>query len=144
MPELIPRTSFFKNVRALVSSSEWDDIRFGCYGRAGNKCEICGLETRRLDCHEKWEYVKKEGVQRLVGLVALCPACHQVKHIGLAQIRGKEDVAQLHMMKVNEISRLECIALIKQAFNVWAERSKMKWKLDVSLLDKFKGKRSEV
>ena len=32
-------------------------------------------------------------LSKLVGLVALCPACHNAKHFGLAQMKGQEQAA---------------------------------------------------
>ena len=39
--------------------------------------------------HEVWDYDDARRVQRLVRLIALCPACHEVKHLGLAAKRGR-------------------------------------------------------
>ena len=135
VPELIPRTSFFKNLRSMLSRKAWDEIRFKCYQDAGHCCEICHVKPKKLDCHEIWEYDSEKGQQRLVGVVALCSACHEVKHIGLAQMRGRAKDAMDHMMKVNNIDLETCCKLVDKAFEEWQIRNQQEWTLDVSWLE---------
>lgn len=40
--ELVPRSSWYSNVRSHVSDAEWDRLRKPVYQRAGSRCEICG------------------------------------------------------------------------------------------------------
>lgn len=135
VPDLIPRTSFFKNLRSLLSVREWDRIRVDVYEKAGHKCETCGCDTRVLHCHEVWDYNENAEIQTLTGLVALCCACHEVKHIGLAQVQGRLEQAMDHMMKVNGIGRMRAKEIVEEAFRTWTRRNRMKWYLDVSALE---------
>jgi hypothetical protein len=73
-----------------------------------------------------------------MGFIALCPACHEVKHIGLAATRGRKNIATLHLAKVNKISLIEADKYIEDAFEIWEHRSHFKWKLDISFLETFK------
>jgi hypothetical protein len=134
VPDLVPRSSFFKNLRSLLKSSEWDTVRRAIYQKAGVKCEICGTKGG-LDCHEVWEYDEASGIQTLTGLIALCVKCHEVKHVGLAQVRGRLEHAISHMQKVNGIDRLEAEKIIEKAFKTWKRRSSLSWKLDVTRLE---------
>jgi hypothetical protein len=43
-------------------------------------------------------------IQRLEQLVALCPACHEVKHAGLASKRGRLSAVIAHLAEVNHWS----------------------------------------
>lgn len=71
----------------------------------------------------------------LVGLIALCPQCHQAKHCGLAHIRGKDEEVIHHLMKVNNIHRKEAEKQVEDAFALWRERNKTEfWELDVDWL----------
>src|SRR5260221_10581904 len=94
--ELIPSTCHFSNVRTSVKAKEWDKIRFISYAAADNKCEICsetGKEQgykHNVECHEIWEYDDVNHVQKLIGLISLCPTCHHVKHIGRSMMIGKQ------------------------------------------------------
>lgn len=130
--ELVPRTSHFKNLRSDLKKEEWDLLRKDSYKNAGYCCEICGGKGDKwpVECHEKWHY--ENNIQTLTGLIALCPSCHTVKHIGLAQIKGKAEIAKKHLMKVNELSETQANKCISEAFKVWGERSKKQWKLDIS------------
>lgn len=137
--ELIPSTSWFSNLRSLLSSSEWDKIRRGCYKNAGYKCEICnGVGTAHpVECHETWDY-GTDGIQRLIGLIALCPNCHEVKHFGLAEIKGRKVEAIAHFCKVNNCSKIDAEKYIKEAFELWNKRSNQKWDLNIELLEMLK------
>lgn len=139
--ELIPRTSFYRNVRSNVSKQRWDELRKYCYQKANHKCEICGDTGKKqgydhnVECHEVWDYDDKRKIQSLVRLIALCPKCHKVKHIGLAQINGEEDMCRMHLMKVNNISEFDADNYIEDSFQIWLERSDYDWQVDISWLD---------
>jgi hypothetical protein len=139
--ELIPRTCFFSNVRSNLPKKEWDRIRKISYENANHKCEICG-ETgkeqgynRNVDCHEIWAYDDKKCVQILEGLISLCPRCHMTKHFGRSSAVGKQAEVFKHMEKVNGWNHKECLKHLAEAMMLFVERSKMKWLLDIKILE---------
>jgi hypothetical protein len=134
--ELVPQTCWFSNVRDQVSREDWDRIRRQVYELAGERCEVCGGRGSKhpVECHEVWEYDETTCVQRLVRMVALCPACHEVKHMGLAGIRGRGEIAAAHLAEVNGWTPQVTAVYIDQAFAVWEGRSDRTWSLDVSAL----------
>src|SRR5579875_1108503 len=67
-PELIPYKMHGKNVRAVLSAEDWQNIARHSYKEAGHRCEICG-DKGRLECHEIWKFNDKKLVQSLVGLI---------------------------------------------------------------------------
>jgi len=119
-----------------VSPRDWDRIRSQVYENAGRHCEICGGRGPRhpVECHEVWEYDEAASVQRLVRMIALCPACHEVKHIGLAGVRGRADLARQHLAKVNGWSPEVTDRYVQEAFAMWRLRSGRSWSLDISRL----------
>jgi hypothetical protein len=134
--ELVPQTCWFSNVRDQVSGEDWDRIRRQVYKRSGQCCEVCGGRGSKhpVECHEVWEYDETTAVQRLVRMVALCPACHEVKHMGLAGIKGRGEIAAAHLAEVNGWTPHLTAQYIDQAFAVWEGRSDRTWSLDVSAL----------
>jgi hypothetical protein len=137
--ELVPGSSWFNNVRSAVSRAQWDMIRKRVYSESYNLCQICGGRGRNhpVECHEIWSYQDSQNLQKLEGMIALCPACHLVKHMGLAGIRGESEKAFHHFMKVNKLKRAEAEAEIEQAFQLWAARSKRKWTVDIYYLETY-------
>lgn len=139
--ELVPRTCWYSNVRSNVTTAEWDRLRKDSYAKAGHKCEVCGDTGKNqgyrhnVECHEIWQYDDVNKKQTLVGMISLCPRCHEVKHIGLAQIKGRFAEALEQLMKVNDISQEEAMAYVNESFETWAERSEHDWELDISFLD---------
>jgi hypothetical protein len=86
-----------------------------------------------VDCHEQWAF-EEDGVrhvQRLVGLVSLCPACHLVKHYGRAQARGLRREALDQLMTVNEWTKDDAQAHIQTSAMQWRERNCHIWELDL-------------
>lgn len=130
--ELVPRTAWYKNLRSELSKSDWDKLRKDTYAKAGNVCEVCGGTGPKwpVECHEIWDYNEDSNIQTLKGLVALCPDCHQVKHIGFAQMQGHYTTARDHLSEVNGISINEAEEYINACFDVWEERSLKKWTLN--------------
>lgn len=137
--ELVPSTSWFDNVRSAVTTSQWDFLRKKVYNEANNICEVCGGKGKKhpVECHEIWDYNDKKLIQKLERMIALCPDCHMVKHIGLAQIQGKFEKAILHLMKVNKINKNEAMLYIKKSFDLWNKRSAKKWQVDISELTRY-------
>jgi hypothetical protein len=138
--ELIPTTCHYSNVRTTVTKKEWDMIRFMSYEKANNKCEICGESGKdqgykhNVECHEIWDYNDETHVQKLIGLISLCPICHQVKHIGRAIAMGKHQDAYNQLAKVNKWTPKEVELHILASFELHKERSKHEWTLDLSIL----------
>jgi len=135
--ELVPQTCWFSNVRDHVPKKTWDLLRKHTYKKAHNQCEICSGrgEKHPVECHEIWHYNDENKVQRLTGLVALCPSCHEVKHIGLANVRGRIKEASKHLAKVNNWSSDQVDKYVKEVFQNWKERSQHQWTLDLSWLE---------
>lgn len=138
--ELVPRTAWFKNLRSLLTAPEWDYVRKKCYRKANYRCEICGGvgPNHPVECHEKWEYNERTHTQTLTGLIALCPACHEVKHIGLANINGRFYDAIEHLAKVNEWSFEKANWYAHDAMELWEGRSQHDWTLNTEFLNEYK------
>jgi len=201
--DMIPSTTFYKNVRAMIYKGDWTVIRNYIYDRVSRKCECCGidcseksrlydddiitlgdlthveiddihdfirdenlvgltpeelpedlldfyyggkdnLDKRRkdvvtwntvgLEAHERWSYDEDTKVQKLERIIALCHRCHSLTHHGLAGIRGVHKFAEKHLMKVNGWTEEQVSKHIEEQWLIWKERSKINWKLDVSLI----------
>jgi hypothetical protein len=143
--ELVPTTCWFSNVRTLLPKAEWDKLRKESYAKAKYKCEICGdVGTNQgvkhaVECHEIWEYDDKEFVQKLNGLISLCPHCHMVKHMGRTTVIGKQDIAIKHLQEVNGWSHKKTVSYLADVYEIHEERSKRKWKLDIEILSENYG-----
>lgn len=138
--ELIPSTVFFSNVRSNIPKKDWDKLRKDSYEKAQNKCEICGDTGKNqgykhdVECHEIWDYNYLTESQILTGLISLCPRCHQIKHIGRTFAIGKQAEAFNHIEKVNEWNHKEVVTYLAECFIEHKKKSKIHWKLDISIL----------
>ena len=126
--DALPPATWGSNVRALARTSAepgvWDRLRFMTGDAALNVCEACGTapasadgRRRRPDCHEKWTFdmTGATPVQRLVRLVALCPACHEVQHLGRTTALGRRPIVMLTLMRVNQWERVDAVADVIRA-----------------------------
>lgn len=137
--DLVPSTCWFTNVRSCVAQKDWERLRRMITRRAGSRCEACGAgvdrEAKRwLEAHERWVYDETRRVQTLKRLICLCTDCHTVTHFGYAQVRGIEDRAFAHLMKVTHMSPAQARKHVSDAFALWQQRSSVTWNLDLSLL----------
>ncbi len=139
--ELVPSTCWYTNVRSNVSKAVWDRVRRQVAADAGGRCEICGGRGRRwpVECHEVWHYDDQTKTQRLERLVALCPACHEAKHAGLASTRGRLPDVIRHLATVNGWSEDDAALYLEVAFEQWASRSRHQWTVDISVLGRRYG-----
>jgi 5-methylcytosine-specific restriction endonuclease McrA len=137
--ELVPSTAWYTNVRSNVSKEQWDIIRKRCYRNAHYKCEICGEKGEKwpVECHEIWEYNDNKQTQILIGFIALCPKCHKVKHAGRSQLFGEGDLVADHLKLVNNWTEEQVDVYWERVTKQWKERSKHKWKLDISYIEEY-------
>lgn len=135
--ELVPNTSWGNNIRALMTKRQWNALRGMICDRAWGTCVICGNSEQSLECHEVWSYNEKTQIQKLTGLLALCPNCHMVKHFGLARVQGKQDEASKHLRKVNGLNKQQAEDYVKEAFRIWRDRNQYYWTLDLSYLKRY-------
>lgn len=135
--ELVPDGCWYSNLRSLLTPAQWDAVRRDAYARSGGKCSVCGAKGR-LEAHERWSYDERTFTQKLEDVVALCPACHAVVHIGRTQLKGDESKAAEHFMKVNGCSYSDYRAALGKA-NEEHRRLNLvpEWKLDISWLSRF-------
>jgi hypothetical protein len=138
--ELVPSTCWYTNVRSNVTKAEWDRIRNMAYKAAGNCCEVCGGRGYKwpVEAHEIWDYDDQERLQTLKRIIALCPDCHLVKHIGRAEATGQLSKALKHLMRINSWSKSDAEEYVAAQFELWAKRSKYQWRLDLSLIEQYK------
>ena len=141
--ELVPKTSWYNNVRSKVSKEEWDIIRKKAYNHSNYVCEICsdhGLNQgfqHPVECHEIWKFDNIKQIQTLIGFISLCPLCHKVKHIGLTKIKGEEKLAINQLIKVNNIGERTAKSYIYESLKIWKQRNKYNWKVDISYIKEY-------
>lgn len=133
LPEMLPDSTWEKNVRHLMGQEVWDRMRRHAYKAAGYRCEICGTQGA-LEAHEWFELDDSHATQRLKRVIALCPLCHKVHHLGIARRLGMLAEVRSHMKTVNGWTDSELETAIAEAYDVWAQRCQWHWHVDLSWL----------
>ncbi len=157
--ELVPSTvwyaSFYQFYKKNNQLNKWRDIKNNLFEKEGHQCWICGKKGIRLDAHEFWEYDDKNHIQRLVAIHHLCDLCHKIKHIGLwcHTLDGQRQMMELgltrndlikHFCKVNNCPAEEFERHEKEAFRIWEERSRHKWKQDFGIEQARLGQKERI
>lgn len=135
LPELIPYSMHYKNVRAILSQDNWQVVAKIAYRQSKYKCDICHAKGK-LECHEIWQFDDKKLTQKLIGLTSLCPECHRVKHIGLAKKMGYYNSTIKHMAKVNKISISQAERYVEYA-EIEVRKRKEEYALDLTYLNGY-------
>lgn len=136
--ELVPDGCWYSNLRSILSKKQWDFLKKEARQNSGGYCTICGKKTNFLDAHEVWDYDCEKGVQKLTDIIAVCKDCHSVIHIGYTQLKGDEERAEKHFMKVNCCSYAEYRKALGEANELHMKRNLVsEWKLDLSYLKKY-------
>jgi hypothetical protein len=78
------------------------------------------LTVELVECHEMWDYDDDRKIQRLERLLALCPACREAKHAGLASKRGWLSAVIAHLAEVNRWSPEDAEFYLEAVFETWA------------------------
>ena len=133
--DMLPKGAWGKNLSKTIPQKDWDVIRKAVYEKADNKCSCCG-KSGDLEAHEVWDFDISTGTQTLTDIVALCTACHGVKHIRHSQMIGYGEHAKVHFLKVNNCSLNDFAEHFFDAQNLFDERNKIdKWVVEVPALD---------
>lgn len=134
--ELVPSSCFWSNVRSNIKARQWDKIRKQVYQKANFLCEICGGKGTKhpVECHEVWVYEDITLTQRLSHFQALCPLCHEVKHLGFAGIRGNRERVFNRFKVINGLDENIAVEIKNAVFNQWRIRSQQKWDLNIDHL----------
>lgn len=136
--EMVPDGCWYSNLRSVLSKAQWDFVRKEAYARANGKCMICGAACSRLEAHERWSYNEELAIQKLEDVLAVCPKCHAVIHIGRTQLKGDEKAACEHFMRVNGVSYAEYRRALGAANTAHIRRNKIpEWALDLTWLKRF-------
>lgn len=138
--ELIPKNSWFKNLRNSISKSKWDDIRKDVYKKADYRCDLC-KSNGKLYCHEIWKYNDIKNIQKLIGFQALCENCHYLNHLGLVNVKiAKKELPGdfintliKHFCEVNNCNEKDFEKERNEAYRKWTERSKKHFYIDLKL-----------
>jgi Domain of unknown function (DUF5710) len=137
--DMVPSSCWFTNVRTCVSPQDWERLRRMITRRAGQRCEICGASEDRsvqrwLEAHERWAYDDAAGVQTLRRLICLCSDCHLSTHLGYANVTGRADQALTHLRAVTGSTDTQIGQHVRDANQLWTDRSRRVWRLDLSML----------
>ena len=133
--EFVPEECWFDNLRSRLTPADWDRVRKDAYARAGWRCRICGAKGR-MEAHEKWSYDDEKALQKLEDVLALCARCHEVKHIGRAQLMGRGDDAMEWFMQVNGCTQMDFHEALGEANERYRQRNKIEgWVTDITWLE---------
>jgi len=143
--ELVPKSTWYQNVRSAVSKQAWKELR-ALYLKL--QCQYCGYKGI-LHLHEIWYFDDVNHVQTLKGFVTVCNMCHHIKHLGLAGLLGQRgdidyDRVIKHYCRINECTLEDFIADRTEAFKLWEERSACEWTFDLTYLDEVNARRENV
>lgn len=140
--DIIPATSWGASLANLLTTASWQSIRGPIVDRYGRLCEICGEKQHHIECHERWEYFtpKSEsvpGIQRLGGLFSVCQACHEMFHLGKAEMQARTEIVLDRLSMVNRWSFAETQSFYEWSVELWEMRSNIYWVLDLSVIKRI-------
>jgi len=133
--DMIPKTSYFKNVRSIFTDTDWNLIRHHIYERTNYRCECCGIKRFKfLEAHERWIFDFETKSQKLIRIIALCRMCHYATHYGHSKKTKEIKKIHEHLKKVKKINDEELKNHINEAYKIWDERNKINWNIDISII----------
>lgn len=142
--DLLPKGAWGNNLSKILPKKDWNTLRQACYARANHCCSICGINNVELDAHEVWDFNISTKTQTLKDIIALCPACHGVKHMRNSERIGYGENSKRHFLKINNCDDITFAGHYTEAQFLFDERNKVeRWKIKADL-DKFGGKGIEI
>lgn len=135
--ETLPSSSWASSLQNLLTTEVWTRFERLAAESAGGVCELCGSGRGQLECHEVWTYHSparsyEPGIQRLDGLLCLCPECHEMFHPGLATARGHRNEIIQRLCLINAWSEREYRRYAEWGNALAKSRSAIEWELDLT------------
>jgi hypothetical protein len=124
--DLLPKTTGFSIFD--LSKDDFYRLKDTLNKRAAYMCEICQSECtgRNISLCERYSY--HDDVQKLERIQVLCGNCFQT-------IRLKDKTTAIQWLQTfNKISEAAAIEQIRAGYELWRQRSDIRWNTDVSLL----------
>ena len=143
--DFVPEATHGMSLFHICEVTCWDSIRTSVFATRGNRCEICGIDGV-LECHEVWGYSVLDktngrgqslGIQRLLNLWSLCPACHKMFHLGLASVQGLFEEAADRLALVNRWSLAQLESYVAWQIALREYRADVMWTLDLSFINGY-------
>jgi hypothetical protein len=136
--ELIPYSTWGKNLRSILIQDEWDIVRKWCYKQANHRCEICGNKGK-MECHERWGFNRSKRKQILLGVICLCSLCHKAKHLGRTQAVHPDLYSKVvhHIKEVNKWTDDEFKKYLKYIQDEYQKYGTKYWRLDITWIEQF-------
>lgn len=152
----------YMNVRAVLTSSQWQKLAQYCHDKAGRRCQQCGARSKSLECHEKWSYdvtnkttsqnnlklntytskygktytkSRKVGVMKLVELVSICKLCHYSKHPNFAMTMKSWQYTQKHIKKLFNINSFQFYLIMNKDKRKMKLLNNFEYNLDLTYLN---------
>jgi hypothetical protein len=137
---LVPKPLHFRNLRKILTQTQWDKIRKPLIAEHGNKCQVCKEDVKQVYAHEEWEYdtAPTPAVSRFAGITLSCWHCHAVEHFlntGLLVRSGSLtqqalDDTVAHFCRLNGVGPKEFEAHLAEAYAKWENLSALEWVID--------------
>jgi len=121
-----PVSTWGVTLASRLPKDEWDEIRQRVYREADYRCQVCGSNNRKLNCHELWGFDDRKLIQKFVGFECCCELCHDVHHFGRSkETRSSTYIDKLigHWCKVNKLTRADFLVYEKQIFELNKKRA---------------------
>lgn len=136
--DMLPSSCWTTTYASCISKADDRRIRLGVRQRCGSTCELCQAKEdaqRGIYVGVMPRYAYVDGRQVLRRLMGVCSTCADAVEYGQTQSRGLGGIAKRHLMAVNDWSGAEAQQHIQRAYELWSERSRQEWALDLSILE---------
>jgi len=142
--DLLPRGAWGNNLSKILSRADWDTLRNFCYDKANHRCSVCGVSNVQLNAHEVWDFDSASQTQTLIDIIALCTACHGVKHMRNSERMGYAEQAKAQFLKINGCGPMDYVAHYLKAKMRFDDLDKIERWTMVANLEKLGGRGIEV
>ena len=136
---LTPKTCWGMDLMGCISQTDWKVVREFCKERAGGLCECCGGTGNTLGTD--YSYCYETQTRKLERIRFICKLCCEARQMGrtakMEFIRddGSLSNAERHLVRNRNFTPEEYASYYSSKRDEQAERSKIEWRNDFSILD---------
>jgi hypothetical protein len=139
----VPAPLWGKNMRKIMTQTEWKKLRVSIIEERGMRCETCQkelTESKQVKAHEDWEYdvSATPAVARLTKIQLSCWHCHAIEHFGgvTNMVGGGELSPQAisdtiaHFCELNTATEADFKKHYGEVMAQWNAMNKLDWVID--------------
>lgn len=138
VPQVLPAAARGQDFKSLAQAGRckyWTSLKDEALSKHGSQCFYCTANPEQAQ--EVWHFDYDAGLMTVADLVPVCRYCQMAINIADTEDRPDFPAVVQHIGTVLGIKKVQVGELIREAYQLWEERSQRAWKVSHGAFSHF-------